>query len=1391
MNEEELEEYQRGIQTLIDENEAVYSPYETQPQIEQPEEQPVEQVEQPEEEEEEFDPSKDYSYYAAKGMSRQEWTRRQMGGGVDADMAAFAEDPRAAAEAAAAIPLSLVDFGVDALTNVGAVLPSSMPINALNQAFGGPDLEAELRKLNSAYDDATKFENDYIQKIRKFSSVVLPTMFGTGALTSAVRGMNIGRLLKGAIGVTGAAAIDAGVIGISDEGLENNTFRSLSDTFPETFGPNGQFAIPDSIKTLDKDSPEVRKHKNQLDSVAWSFVGDLLGFIIGSGKKPLSWLQPKSREAVQYKANQIAELDPESTENIFALEELIRLADTPADKARYKAARDQYLKELNATGSTTTTTKTSAEVELEQAEASRQIQIDEEGIRRLEAPVATFDPFITPGLARQGSLAVQTIPPASIARNMTDVAAIKKGVATGDPAPVLSEPFIKKALGGESNTRNVVAGITEEVRQIGKFDATVNGFRITAKELKELPWDVYTDIMRPTADATSIRNQFVGAMDRKILQDEFGNDVPVYYFNEKQTLASAVAINDLVDLYIGREVTESSARIMDTLGREITSIAEGSLKYSELADDPRVQEMILDKLEFLMTEHGLNKYIAGWSLRQKRNIIDFLKGADVPDEAAISLKSEFDEVFAQRTASVKQFRQTIEELRETNPEAIRSLVNAFAMSNGDVDTIAKMTAWARKQVSGWGLFKSPEPGQMNLMAKGFWAVRYNNILSGLSAARAFVGNSSQLITKSMTALLGAGMESLLKRDLEPVKRTLYYYSATHQTMARALQDAIARIKQVNNDPEAFQRAIREDYVIKEDKKWETLEAMVPMWEKEGNTGLLIQYRTAKAMHDASKIKAMRYGTTLMSGIDAGTDTFMATLVSRYRAYDDVITQYGEATPELLLEAEKRHYSKMFDAQGILSDDAVKNMSGEIALNLDDGIAQFINSATASIPPLKTFMMFPKTSLNMFKTGLSYTPIAAIPGASKYGKILNAGDDINKIKAALAEHGIKDFDATPNAMAIYKNLRTEYAGRLALSALTVSVLYGYAMSGNIRGNGAVNGSQRKKDRDNFNWQPKTINIGGKWVSYDGIIPLDPLLSVIGDMAYYVNDLGSPFMDKIQDKLAWTVAATWLNNTPLAGIEPLLKGLNGDEAAWSRWMAQQARGTIPMSGALGVVSNAITNSQKDIYNDMIGYIANRIPGASSTLPERIDYWTGKPINDISNPFMRALNAVNPIKVHDGAEPWREWLFKSGWDGFNMITKHSDGYEYSAEQREAIGHIIGKMELWKKVEEFSKNKRFNDELNDLRAARNNPLANQAEVELKAQNLPVYRELNRMMRSAIEAAEFEIERNDKYADIRQLTQGQSWVDQAMKRGDIPEAQRRQSLVQERLDALRNYANR
>tara|TARA_R100000700_G_C3166773_1_gene141790 strand:- start:121 stop:1917 length:1797 start_codon:yes stop_codon:yes gene_type:complete len=588
-------------------------------------------------------------------------------------------------------------------------------------------------------------------------------------------------------------------------------------------------------------------------------------------------------------------------------------------------------------------------------------------------------------------------------------------------------------------------------------------------------------------------------------------------------------------------------------------------------------------------------------------------------------------------------------------------------------------------------------------------------------------------------------------------------------------DAAKRMRMVHNDPEFMMKAIREDFKVADDETWAVLDDMNELWKRDGNLGKQYLYGWARANKEISRMRWMRTGTTFMSGIDAGTDSYIATMMARTNAYNEIIegkggfSVVGDTLNKELADAEVANYKALRDKDGIIKDEFARNQSGEIALNLTDDTSNWINQATTAVPALKNFFMFPRTGINFFKMSLSYTPLAAIPNLNKYSKILLAGDDIKKIKLALAEHGIENFENTPNFMQYYRNLRNEYRGRLALSGMTAISLYNYAMGGNIRGNGPVNGSERSKLRDK-GWRPKTIKIGGNWYNYDGIPMVDTILTLIGDLSYYQNDLGSELTHDFIDKLTWSISATYLNNTPLYGLEPFQAAMAGDQSAWTRITANLVRGAIPLSGAMGVVSNAISTSQKDIYNDLIGYVTNRVPVANLALPERIDYWTGQPINDIDNPLLRTLNAISPVKVSGGEEPWRQWLLDTGFDGMGIIKTTSSGrQELDANMREKIARYIGEQQLWRQVEEMRTNPYFNEEMEKLRMFRRKGMSYD-DVRVEAKMTQTYQVLDKMLRNAKKIAEARL--MAEHPQIKIDVENQLTVDSLVKKNRLSEAE-------------------
>ncbi len=1219
--------------------------------------------------------------------------------------------------------------------------------------------------LDNWYDKKTRSKTGLMQGVRKMLSIVVPSILSGGKVQQQLGKLpaEMPKYQKRLVAMGAYGAQESAVIGLSDVGEDHNALRALNDFFPGVFGPKGTLPIPDWAKTLDSDSPRVRKYKNMFDTAGLSVIGTTLGaFIqIKGGKKTMQWHEPLDETAAQYK--QAAVVESADIDRLIKIQEIDTQLALGSDnisskvQARLIDERMRLISELDNVD------------DLDQALDQLDNGFASERTTAAEAKKASgadpteFDPDITPVLD-EASNARQSIPPGNVARNIADTAAIKAGISSGDPAPVLTEAMRAKGLMVGSTSRDAIMGVAEQARDTGRFNALVDGFRFSSEQMNETAWAIYKDIINPEMSVDDVRALFAENKDVKnLLLGRF----QVEYINEEQARAAAFAMRDLSDRFLGRKIAESSARVMDTLGREAATLAETVQELQPFVDDPRAMDLIIDKMLFLMDEYGLNKYISGWSLRNK-NWFNAIPEDKPIQEVVETLSSEFKQAENAIHAKNLKFTEELKRLADENPLAMRPLVDAFAHTDGDVDSLAKLMRWAAEQVTPTGMLKSPDPQQLNLFTRSAWGVIYNNVLSGISAFRAGLGNTSQLILKPITGFLGHGIWGFAD-DFEGFKRTMYYNGAVFETNKRALDNAFTMMKKAHDDAGFMTKSYRKDFVFKEDAAWDIMEDMRGVWEAEGNIGKVYQYDMAKTMLDMSKMKALRYGMTGMVFTDVFSQTHLAHYLSRTRAYDDVFNEFGFADWGKIAKAEKIHYDSMFDADGLITDKALKSIQGELALNLDDKLANWINQGTTAYPVSKFLLMFPRTGSNYVRNALSWTPMSLIPGINKYSKTIWARTD-DDIAIALAEHGI-DMATTPNAKVLFQNLRAEYTGRLAFSSILTKSLWDYAMSGNIRGNGHYNKARRAKERDQLGYLPKTVNIGGRWISYKGIVGVDPVLSILGDLAYYARDLDQAFAEDAMAKVMWTLSATFLNETPLTSLEPLIALQAGNLSRFNAIAANAARAIIPQSGALGVMSNAITSTQKDISSSVIKYMQNKIPIASSFLPEQIDIWTGTPLNDIDNPVLRILNSLSPVKISGTQEPWRQWLITTGWDGLGRLKMDSSGsYEYSEVEREFIYKRIGEMELWKQLIPLMKDKKLNKQLGLLRSHRvqGGDLDND-KIKLKTQKLPIFKKIDKIIKDAQIIAEADFLRQRK--DIQNTIEMQKAVDANMGRGDVQRA--------------------
>ena len=1224
----------------------------------------------------------------------------------------------------AATPLPFIDLGMDAVGLAGG------------------------QAIDDAWDEKTKFQSPLSQGIRDVTGVIVPTIVGSMTLgpvagSAAFRATGGSAIARGLAKVFTTAAVDVGVVGVSDYSERDEGISASLDGFLDDMGNPLGMNIPDAWQVMDGDSPPVRRVKLMMESGIFSLAGDAVGYLLQRGKGPMEWMIPKGEVAENYKLNAALENpDPYSVKRTHQIDEELLLANETrlgkflskqeeevldAKVSQLQQEKDEIIDEVARTGNSRVT-EDPLESYVQKQDASRDWQTDEIGSRKLMAdPQYTkYDPDIQSELADPSQTVRFSSPPGAAARNAADIATMELMPQKGVPTPVVTDPMLQDGLGVNGSSREVIVSIAEDKSQAGVYDAAWGGMRLAYKEIEESSWRTFRQILEAD-DVDQLKSLF---MDKRDIRN-LASGVTASPISDPTAMEVGPALQALTAMYLDGDVAKTSARVMKTTGLEIEAISESLNKFKGAVDPDRATQIITDKMSFLFEEYGLNKSLAGWSLANKR----WWNPKNWGKKSPKVVYDELTELVTKNRENAMNMHSNMKRLMQQNPEAAHTLAMAYDLTNGEVDTLVKMTKWARKQMNPGSLLYNAD-GNLNLFAKGLKQIRYNNVLSGLSAMTAAVGNGSALILKPIEYMAGAG----LSMDTHRMRAGLYAFNS-FDAQGPALKDAFEMFKKASKDPQSVMDRLRKDYQFSDDASWEVLERIEDLALQEGKTGDAYMIRWMRWNRDMGHNPVMRWGTNAMLGIDTYSNTLLATANSKFRAYDEVLSGGGNLTKGNLEAAAKKHYKNIFDDNGMVSDKWLKHTSGELALNADTGIADTITAITNKIPVLTPFFMFPNTGVNWVRKSLTYLPVAnLVDGRTR--KTLLAGNNQEKIIEALMEHGI-DASKEPQFMMIYKNLKAEYTGRLAMGTGLSLGLAQYALAGNIRGNLPPGKQDQRYWRQN-NIQPKMIKILGNWVSYDGIPPFDPVLSIIGDMAYHANHIGPKAIEDTMGQIAWTFAQSFTQSTPIQGLEPLVQLAGGDRgAALQRFIANETRSMIPMSGALGATANAVSIAQKDIYNDWRTYLINRLPGVNTLLPEQIDPWTGDSVRDIDDPMLRIVNALSPIKVSGEKEEWRQWLLSTGFNQTSMLRKDSSGeYEFSPTERETIMKYVGEQELWREIDKIKDNPEYNAFLDDLRNHRNSGKDSNV-VDLPPQTGPVYDKIRKILKQGLERAEQKALRN------------------------------------------------
>ena len=1131
----------------------------------------------------------------------------------------------------------LIDFGVEALNNALSVIMRGL----------------EIPKIPKA----TKYEDEVAQATRTISSVVMPTVLLQGA------GMQAGKAAQASVGnplgntafmkFVGARGIEAGAsVAVGAVSSEYETGDNLAGMVKKALPPQYDF-IPDSWATLDSDSPDIKRQKSINEDLALGFMIPLVGFA-GKFSNAVSEVKDVFRKPPVI----VGESD--QAVKYLAANKPKPVSEVPEEALlEYQAKQDEALDELGY---------------YNQSKAADP-NIPLKGVHDLyefrETGMRTVDDFGIVG-ASIDAARIQT----------------NKGTTYGRLGNFISGPALKYGAETPGGVEEITIGLTQQLKEADRVGMVADDFIVTADEVAAAGDNLVLELFDPSATIDDMRQ----VLDPSI--NEFGAEV----LNQDSYVDALSSINSLVKNYTSMDVAKAQAYTATSMAGQIADLAEGMRLNRGSVSIENAQEQILDKINFLQQLVGSTRYFT----TQKKGLAALGERAKnlfkSPEQIANDIKEGYPVALRKIQTDSEKFTESWMYLQENRPDILDSFLELYELSDGRINTIAKMNEDILNSFTNFRPIYDPDPEQPNIIAQAVRSNYFNSLLSAPgTAARALYGNLSGLVAEPVAYFGGA----IAHGDMKSLQRGWMAYSAIFDTQKKALPYAGKMFMKASQNPNAVKGQSRLDLVIKQEEKLEQYRFIAEQEAAQGRHGfkfLVQQYEDMQAM---AADPVFRLVPNLFTGFDAWTGATLANAQARFRAMDELERLGEAATPARIKELATAEHNNMFDANGIIKDKAVKYSNADIALNLDTGLSKKVDGLLQTLPGLTPFLTFPTTMMNMVRVADDYVP-APLRSFQKdvnelaYTSVQTFMENPETMDRILATRGFKvdqmDEIAKTNALIDLKN-RT--LGRKAIGTFFTSLVIGSVAKDklfgdglfSVTGDGSVDRQLNTARMKNSSFKPRSV-IGPDGTRFEYNEVLGPGLSnwvaMVANIADNFDMLGEAATQNFFEKASFVLSAALTDQAGLSALRPLVEVFSGNEFAMNRWAAGQINSLGPLAGARNELGKILDGGLKDLNNDIVEILFDRnravgLVDETNRLPTIISPVSGEAPNKYSF-LQRVYNAYSPLKIHPAMTKEEKFLYDIEYD-VSTAFKKRNGVDLTAKERNALNAEMGRMGIFRK--------------------------------------------------------------------------------------------------------------
>jgi endonuclease YncB( thermonuclease family) len=210
-------------------------------------------------------------------------------------------------------------------------------------------------------------------------------------------------------------------------------------------------------------------------------------------------------------------------------------------------------------------------------------------------------------------------------------------------------------------------------------------------------------------------------------------------------------------------------------------------------------------------------------------------------------------------------------------------------------------------------------------------------------------------------------------------------------------------------------------------------------------------------------------------------------------------------------------------------------------------------------------------------------------------------------------------------------RDEALAKITLGSGLSTAAVVAALDGRISGSGPTDPSERAALLQS-GWQPNSIRIGDKWVSYSRFDPVSTLIGVAADFAEAGKWATNKEADQIALNVAMSIAKNITNKTWLSGLSDAFDVLS-DPERYGKGYVRKLAASMAVPALLSQTAQSLDPNLRDARSIMDA-IKVRVPILSNSVPVRRNVW-GEPVSngdaigpDIVSPFYASKINKEPL-------------------------------------------------------------------------------------------------------------------------------------------------------------------